>query len=195
MQAEIRNLDGKNKELRALKKIPAVVYGKNQEAISIVLDYSEFLKTFRKTWESHIINLQVGKKEIEVLVHDVQKEPVSGDFIHIDFFAITKGEKLTTHIKLSFVWNSIAVKEGGILEELHKEIEVKCLAKDLVDSFEVDLSILNEIEDVFRVSDLKLDSKKYEVLTPENEVLVLIGKPKVHSEDEIVTESTDKVTE
>jgi len=195
MQAEIRNLDGKNKELRALKKIPAVVYGKNQEAISIVLDYSEFLKTFRKTWESHIINLKVGKKEIEVLVHDVQKEPVSGDFIHIDFFAITKGEKLTTHIKLSFVWNSIAVKEGGILEELHKEIEVKCLAKDLVDSFEVDLSILNEIEDVFRVSDLKLDSKKYEVLTPENEVLVLIGKPKVHSEDEIVTESTDKVTE
>jgi len=183
LQAEIRNIDGRNKELRAIKKLPAVVYGKNQEAINIVLDYSEFLKTFRKTWESHIINLQVGKKEIEVLVHEIQREPVSGDFIHIDFFAITKGEKLTTNIKLNFVWTSKAVKEGGILEELHKELEVKCLPKDLVDNFEVDLWSLNEIEDTFRISDLKIDFKKYETILPSDEVLVLIGKPKVHSEE------------
>jgi len=188
LQAEIRNIDGRNKELRAIKKLPAVVYGKNQEAINIVLDYSEFLKTFRKTWESHIINLQVGKKEIEVLVYDVQREPVSGDFIHIDFFAITKGEKLTTNIKLNFVWSSKAVKEGGILEELHKELEVKCLPKDLVDNFEVDLWSLNEIEDTFRISDLKIDFKKYETILPSDEVLVLIGKPKVHSEE--TTEAT-----
>jgi len=67
------------------------------------MDNSEFIKLFRISGESHIINLNIGKKSIEVLVHDFQKEPVKGDFLHVDFFAITKGEKVHTKIHLSFV--------------------------------------------------------------------------------------------
>lgn len=177
LTAEIRSLEEKNSHLRQNKKIPAVVYGKKQEPISITLEYSEFLKTFRLSGESTIINLKVGKKDLDVLVHDFQKEPVTGEFIHIDFFAITKGEAVTTHIHLNFIWTSQAVKEGGILEELHKEIEVRCLPANLVDHFDVDLSVLTEIGQNIKAGDLNLWDK-YTLITPADEVIVHIGKPK-----------------
>lgn len=177
LTADIRSLDESNKYLRNNKKLPAVVYGKKQEPISITLDYSEFLKTFRVSWESSIINLNVGKKDLEVLVHEFQREPVTGAYIHVDFFAITKGEAVTTNVHLNFVWTSQAVKEGGILEELHKEIEVKCLPTDLVDHFDVDLSVLTEIGQHIKADDLNLWDK-YTLVTPADEVIVHIGKPK-----------------
>jgi len=183
LTAEIRNAEEKNRDIRLNKQVPAVVYGKNQEPISIKVDNSDFLRTFRKAGESNIINLKVGKKDIEVLVHDFQKEPVTGDFIHVDFYALTRGEVLTTKVSLNFVGDSEAVKLGGILEELNKEIEVKCLPRDLVDHFDVDLSALKEFGDNIKVSDLNL-GEKFEILTPADEVLVLVAKPKVEKTDE-----------
>ena len=196
LTAEIRTLGDRNKQqnkkLRNNKKIPAVVYGKNQEPISIILDYSEFLKTFRKTGESTIINLKVGKKDIEVIVHDLQHEPVSGDYMHIDFYALTRWEALTTKIQINFIWESPAVKEGGILEELNKEVEVKCLPKHLVEHFDVDLSLLKEVGDNIKASELNI-SDDFELLTPADEVIVLIGKPKKIEEEEIVEADVNAV--
>ena len=196
LTAEIRTLGDRNKQqnkkLRKDKKIPAVVYGKNQEPISIILNYSEFLKTFRKTGESTIINLKVGKKDIEVIVHDLQHEPVSGDYMHIDFYALTRWEALTTKIQLNFIWESAAVKEGGILEELNKEVEVKCLPKHLVEHFDVDLSLLKEVGDNIKASELNI-SDDFELLTPADEVIVLIGKPKKIEEEEIVEADVNAV--
>ncbi len=194
LTAEIRNADEKNKEIRANKEIPAVVYGKNQEPINIKVSFSDFLKTFRKSGESNIINLKVGKKDIEVLVHDFQKEPVTGDFIHIDFYALTRGEVVTTNITLNFVGNSEAVKEGGILEELNKEIEVKCLPKNLTDHFDVDISVLKDFWDNIKVSDLNL-GKDFEILTPADEVVVLVAKPKVEKTTEETEEEITEETE
>lgn len=182
IEAQIRAKDENCKHLRKEGLLPAVVYGRNQEAISLNLNGSEFLKLFRKTGESNIINLKVGKKEIEVLVHDYQKEPVSGEFIHIDFFALTRGEKLTTKVHLNFIWESAAVKEGAILEELQKELEISVLPKDLVDHIDIDLSVLVNAEDNIKVSDLVLP-ETITMLSPANEVIVLAGKPKVKTED------------
>ncbi len=193
LTAEIRNADEKSKELKLNKEIPAVVYGKNQEPISIKVNFSDFIKTFRKSGESNIINLKVGKKNIEVLVHQFQKEPVTWDFIHIDFYALTRWETLTTKITLNFVGDSEAVKLWGILEELNKEIEIKCLPKDLVDHFNVDLSSLKDFGDNIKVSDLNL-SKNFEILTPADEVLVLVAKPKVEKADEVETTETEEET-
>ncbi|NVP17108.1 50S ribosomal protein L25 [Candidatus Gracilibacteria bacterium] len=191
LNAQARNTEEKLKDIRAAKMIPAVVYGKNQEPIAIKMDNSEFIKLFRVSGESHIINLNIGKKSIEVLVHDFQKEPVRGDFLHVDFFAITKGEKVHTKIHLTFVGTSKAVKEGAILEEHLKEVDVKVLPKDLVDSFEVDLSKLENIGDVIRVSDLKISSK-FDVLTNSDDIVAIASKPaKVETEEVAATETTE----
>ncbi|MDD2907944.1 MAG: 50S ribosomal protein L25 [Candidatus Gracilibacteria bacterium] len=192
LNAQIRNTEEKNKEIRAAKMIPAVVYGKNQEPIAIKVDYSEFLKLFRVSGESHIINIKIEKKSIEVLVHDIQKTPVQGEFQHIDFFAITKGEKVHTKIHLHFTGTSKAVKEGAILEEHIKEVEVKVLPKDLIDSFDVDLSKLEEMGDVIRISDLNISSK-FEVLNHSDDIVATAAKPaKVEVETPVVTEEETK---
>ncbi|MDD3794320.1 MAG: 50S ribosomal protein L25 [Candidatus Gracilibacteria bacterium] len=191
LNAQARNTEEKLKDIRAEKMIPAVVYGKNQEAIAIKIDNSEFIKLFRVSGESHIINLNIGKKNIEVLVHDYQKEPIKGDFLHIDFFAITKGEKVHTKIQLKFIGTSKAVKEGAILEEHTKEVDVKVLPKDLVDSFEVDLSKLENIGDVIRISDLNIPSK-FEVLTNLDDIVAIASKPAKVEIEEVTTEETSE---
>lgn len=167
------------KTLRASKNVPAVVYGHKQEAISIKMGSSDVLRAFRAAWENHVVSLDVDGKKMDVLFHEVQKAPVSGDIIHVDFYAITKGEKVHTHIPLVFVWVSKAkAEEGAIIEELVKQVEVKCLPTDLVDSFEVDLAKLEKTWDNIKVWDLNISSK-FEVLSSSDEVIAIAAKAKV----------------
>jgi len=165
LKADKRTSEENSRDLRANRIVPAVVYGKTQKALSIKIDASDLLRMYRIAGESHIIVLDIkGEKEkIEVLVHQYQREPVSGEFIHMDFYALTRGEKLTTKISLNFIGNSAAVKAGALLNENVKEIEVSCMPRDLVDGFDVDLSALKEMDDVIRLSDLNIDSEKYDI--------------------------------
>lgn len=192
LNTTIRAADEKLKTIRAEKQFPAVVYGAHQEPISIKIDNSEFIKTFRKSGESNIIELMVGKKKIDVLVHDIQFHPVIGNPLHVDFYAITAGEKVSTKIHLEFTGQSPAVKLGGILQEQIKEVEVKCLPKDLVDNFGVDLSVLKEFGDNIHVSDLGIDPEKYELTQGLEDVVATVSKPKVEEEE---TETTEAVAD
>ncbi len=198
IEAQIRAKDENCKHLRKQKKLPWIVYGKNQEPISLTLDSSEFLKLFRKTGESSIIDLKVGKKEIEVLVHDYQKQPVSGEFMHVDFFALTRWEKLTTKVSLNFVWESSAVKQWAILEELQKEVEISCLPRHLVKEIDVDLSLLKEMDNNIKISDINVP-EWITITNQEDEVIAIASKPKVEKiEDDIETigeESQEEKTE
>ncbi len=190
LKAEKRFAVDKAKDLRNAKKLPWVVYGHKMESTPIVVEYSDFLRTFRKAWESQIISLELDSKKIEVLVHEVQKEPVTWFFTHFDLYAITRWEKLTTNVSLDFVWVSEAAKQGAIVEELTKEIEIKCLPKDLLENIEVDLSLLKDFDDVIKISDLNIDTSKYEVVSPMDTVIAIAAKPKKVTEEETTTEET-----
>lgn len=183
LKADKRSADQVASKLRLEKKIPAVVYGKKTEAFSVSLEYSDFLRTYRKAGESNIISLQVGKDTIDVLVYAVQKAPVSGDFTHVDFYAITRGEALTANIHFNFIGESQGAKDGGILEELLKEIEVKCLPRNLVDHFDVDLTLLTEIGSTIKISDLKLDPEKYELSNDVEDVIAKVSAPREEEEE------------
>ena len=193
ISADIRAGEEKTSHLRKSKKVPGVVYGKTQEPISIVLDASEFLKLYRKAGESNIINVKVGKNDLEVLVHQTQKHPVTGDFTHVDFYAITRGETVTTKIHFNFIGEAPAAKEGAIIEESMKEVEVKCLPRNLVDHFDVDLSVLVEAGDVIRVADLKLDAEKYELTGHDDDIIAAATLPRaaVAEEDEETAEGEE----
>jgi large subunit ribosomal protein L25 len=114
---------------------------------------------------------------MEVLVHEVQKNPVSGDFTHIDFYAITAGQKIHVNIPVKFVGESQAKRDGAIVEEHMTEIEVKCSPSDLVDFFEVDITQLAEMGDNIKVEDLKIDTKKYEILSDGESVIISANEP------------------
>jgi large subunit ribosomal protein L25 len=103
LNVDIRAQDEKVSHLRKDKIVPGIVYGKTQEPISIKIPNSDLLRAYRSAGESTIIDLKVGKKDVEVLVHNVQRDPVTGDFTHIDFYAVTRGEKVSTKIALSFI--------------------------------------------------------------------------------------------
>lgn len=185
LNADVRAKDEKVSYLRTQKMVPCVVYGKNQEPISMKIDNSSLLRAYRNAGESTIINLKVGKKDLEVLVHAVQREPVTGDFLHMDFYAVTRGEKVHTKIVLNFVGTAPAAKEGAIIDEITKELDVKCLPRNLVEHFDVDLSLLKEVGDAIRLSDLGLDSEKYEIHEGEDTVIVTAAKPKVVEEESL----------
>jgi len=192
LNAEKRKAEEKTKTLRANRIIPAVVYGKNQEAISLKIDASELLRVHREAGESQIINLKIKgiKEEIEVLFHETQFEPITGDFIHVDFYALTRWEKLNTKIQLNFIGNSEALKEGCILSENVKELEISCLPKDLVESFDVDLSLLKKADDVIKLSDLGIDTEKYEIHhLHDNDAIAVANKPKTETISDEAPES------
>ena len=177
LDALVRTKAEKLKDVRSDSMVPWIVYWNKEDPISLKIDYSEFLKTFRKSWSSNLIDLKVGKKEIEVLVHQLQKEPITWDFLHVDFYAITRWQELTTKITLNFIWEAMALREWAIIDEHIKEIEVKCLPKNLVDSFDVDLTSLANIWDSIRVSDLKLDTEKYTILNSSDDMVVAANAP------------------
>lgn len=192
LNAELRKSEEKVKELRRSKIIPAVVYGHKQESLSLKIDNSEFLKVFRNAWENHIIELNIESKNIDVLVHEIQRNPITDEFNHIDFHAIVKGEKVQTHIPFAFTWNSPAKKEWCIIEQPLKELEIKCLPKDLVDNFEIDLSKLTKEGDAIRVKDLDIDSSKYTIVNSESDLIAMAELPgkrnEIQEEEEIVDE-------
>lgn len=186
----------KPQQLRKERIIPAVVYWKKQEVMNIKIDYSEFLKLYRVAWESKIVGLSVDWKNIDVLVYEVNKNPISWDFQHVDFFAITKWERVTTKIPLEFVWVAKASIEWAMIEEMFKEIEVRVLPKDLVDSFEVDITPLETVWDSIRISDLNIDREKFEILVDENAIVVTaIKMVEEKIEDDVVSEGTEEAGE
>lgn len=184
LKADIRETSVKLSDIRTNKQIPWVVYWHHQEPINLVINNSDLIKILNTVWKSHILSLEIGKKKLSVLIKEMQKHPVIWNVTHIDFYAITAWEKIHTEIPLKFVWESEAKKLWAIIEEHLKSIEVKCQSEDLVDFFDVDLSLLREFEDVIRVSDLVIDSNKFEIQNKPEEIVVNANEPAVQVVEE-----------
>lgn len=191
LKAEVREVSEKRNTLKENKQVPWVVYGHHQEPINLKVNNSDVLRILNTYWKSHVVSLEIGKKKMQVLFKEIQKDPVLWSYKHIDFYAITAWEKITTEIPLKFVWDSEAQRLWAILQEHLKEIEVKCQSEDLVDFFEVDLSPLKEFDDVIKVADLGIDTKKFDILTKLEEIVVIASEPAVQTvEDEAPTAPT-----
>lgn len=192
LSSESRDASVKTSVIRGEKKIPAVVYGHGFSPVHVSVNASEFLKVYRKAGGTHIVDLTVNGKAQSVLVHETQRDPVSGDFWHIDFFAVSAKEKIHVQIPVTLVGKSQAVVEGAeLIQNLHA-VDVKVLPADLVDSVEVDISGLVKVGDVIHVSNVVSNYKKLEFITPENEAIVSAAAPKEYS-DELQTADVSEV--
>src|SRR3989344_4262490 len=99
LRAEIRESVGKS--LNSLRKegfLPSVVYGRNFKPIAIQTKYKDFEKIFKKAGESTLINLKIGNKEEPTVIKDIQKDPVSDQIIHADFYKVNLSEKIKANI-------------------------------------------------------------------------------------------------
>lgn len=189
--------DSLNK-MRAKKIIPAVVYGPHMSPITVAVDYVEFQKVYQKTGTSQIFTLFIGEKDKkDVLVYEVQKDPVRDFYIHVDFHAIKMDEKIKAMVPVKYHGVSPAVKDkGGILIKSIDELEVECFPKDLPREISVDLSTLLEINSSVRISDLK-GYEAVKIEAGKNDALVTIAPPRTEQElaslSEKVVENVESV--
>jgi len=149
---------GRGKE-KPEKKIPAVAYGPNSKNINLTIDGKEFNKVYNQAGESTLVDLAIEDKEpVKVLIHDVQRDPVSDEYIHIDFYQLDMNKKLTLEVELKF--SAIEEAEKAAQGELTRNmdvLEVECLPKDLVKEIEIDVSKkLKRIGDVLYAKDITL---------------------------------------
>ncbi len=170
-------------KLRESGYIPAVQYGHKKEAVNLSVKEIDFKKVFKAAGESTLVELVLdGKKGVNVLVHDVQVDPLSGRFTHIDFYQVNMDEKIETDVALDFVGDAPAVKAlGGVLIRNLDEVKVQCLPKDLPHSFVIDLTQLVDFDSQIKVSDIKLPAG-VEMIETLEAIVATVMRPRTEAE-------------
>lgn len=197
MEVKLRSERGsKTNKGRKLGLIPAVVYGKEVSPESIWVNNLDLKRLLKKAGESTLIDLSIENKAAhKVLVYDIQKDPVNGKFLHVDFFQVKMNEKIETEVELEFVGESIAVKEqAGVLVKNMDEVEVSCLPGDLPSSITVDISALKTFEDRICVKDLKVGKGVEIKLDPETVIALVAPQRKEEELAELETKVEADVT-
>lgn len=177
------------KATRAVKRTPAVVYGKDVPSTRISVDVSEFLKLFRQAWQNHVVTLTLDGKEHPVLIHEVVRHPVTHDFLHVDFLVIDMKADTFVDIPVTLIGTSPAVIEGCQIQQYLFTVEVKCKPKDIVDRLEIDISSLMHAWQILHVSDIILDTKKLTITNNAEEPVVAVHEIKEQIIEEEVTEA------
>lgn len=166
LSAEKRTVTGKQvKKLRREGIVPANIYGKSFESISLQLPMKDFEAVYSKAHETGLVDLTVDKETYPVLIHNVQRNPLSHDAIHVDFYKVNLKEKVKTSIPVVAIDEAKAEKDkvGALMQPIN-EVEVEALPTELPEKIEVSVEHLAAIDDHILVSDLKLPSG-VEVLT------------------------------
>ena len=178
LKVEKRDIKESLSEIRKAGKMPAVFYGKKEASTPIQLPYAIFEKTLKEAGESTILHLDGTGIDVDVLIKDVDLDPVTDKPRHADFYAIEKGKKLEIKIPLEFIGVAPAVKDlGGILVKVMHEVEIEALPKDLPHKLEVDISALATFDSVVTAASIKLPEGVTLKIKPE-EVVASVYEPK-----------------
>ncbi|HEV7424714.1 MAG TPA: 50S ribosomal protein L25 [Candidatus Paceibacterota bacterium] len=178
IKATKRDPSSKLDVLRKSGEIPAVFYGAGKDTTSISIPTIQFKKVWREAGESSAVKVSIVEKDlqrdIDVLIHEVQVDPITDEPIHVDFLAIDMKKKIKVKVPLEFEGISNAVKSGiGNLVKVLHEIEIEALPSDLPHNLVVDISPLEGLENQVFVSDIKLPAGVVAV-TAEGDVVALI---------------------
>ena len=172
LEAQARTPGNKNdaRRVRNAGKIPAVLYGAGKNAATVAVDPRQVQRILHsKTGYNTIFDLTLdGGERTKAMIVDWQYEPIKGSLLHIDLKRIAMDQRLKVEVPIILKGEAAGVKqEGGILEQILREVEVECLPGDIPDSVEVDVTDLT-FGKVIRVSDLP-HREKLKFLTDENQ--------------------------
>ena len=171
LEAHPRKPGTKNEARRVRRegKIPAVVYGAGKDSLSISVDPRVVMRILNsETGHNTIFDLTLDGEKAKAMIVDWQYEPIKGRLLHIDLKRIALDKVLTVSVPIELVGEAEGVKtQGGILEQMLREVEIECLPADIPSHIDVDVSHLT-FGKVLRVSDLP-HSEKIKFLTDENQ--------------------------
>ena len=178
VQAKQREGRGKNDARRARRDgmVPITLYGAGGETVAAVAplrDLAAILRT--EAGRNTIFTIDIeGVGESEVMFHDRQIDPVKGRLIHADLTRLVKGQKIEVTVPLHLTGEPVGVREKqGVLEQVIREIDVRCQPRDIPDSIDVDVTNL-DVHDMLHVSDIKV-GEGVEILTDGDHVIATVG--------------------
>jgi len=185
LKATKREVTGKQvKALRRAGQLPAVIYGRHVEPISISMEAHSAGLALAKLTSSSLVTISVDGAEYHVLVREKQRNFIKGNLTHVDFLALNLNEKLRTKVRLRFTGTSAAVKDfSAVLNRRIDQIEVECLPTDLPERFVVDISSMKKIGDSIRVGDLAIP-ENVDVLVDEDEIIIIATLAKTETAEE-----------
>lgn len=197
LNAKERKITGKKtKQLRTQGIIPVVLYGQKLKTQNLEIAVNEFEKVYRITGVNNLFDLKISDKSAtKVLIHDVQRNPITDEVIHADIYAVRDDQKLKTEIPLHFTGKSKAVeeKEGNLIT--HKDaLEVEVLPGDLVEEIKVDISTLKTFDDVIKIKDINIP-QEIEVLAEKDDIIANVTPPRSEEELEALDEEVEEDVE
>lgn len=189
LEAKIRTITSQGaKKTRRSGFVPAVVYGQGMANINIAVPMNSMAKVLKEAGESTLLQLQIegdgvmSSKIHNVLIHDIQTDPVKDHLSHVDFMEVRMDQKIKTPIALSFIGESLAIKElGGVLIKNIHELEVEALPQALPHHLEVDISNIKSFEDHITVANIKI-GKNVKILAEGSLVVASVMPPRTEAE-------------
>jgi large subunit ribosomal protein L25 len=181
LKAQVRQKSGKGTahKLRAAGQIPGVFYLRNKINLPIQLDAHELRLVLRK--RSGIVRLKLDDgTEHECVVRELQRDPVSGRHLHVDFMGVIRGQKVTTQVQIELVGSAYGVRtQGGVLQHAVHALSIECLPKDIPEKVTLDISELM-IGSSIHVRDVTLENIR--ILDDLEKTIVSILPPRIEKE-------------
>jgi large subunit ribosomal protein L25 len=174
---------GGSKEARKIRRagrIPAVIYGRKSDVVTIDLDAKDFMTGVKGISESTIVKVDVDGKVHEAFVKDTQRDITDGRILHVDFYEIEGNTLLRARVSIHIHGSPIGVREGGILETPLHDVEVECLPRDLPERIDVDIAEL-KVNQSIHVRDLALGDK-VRLISNADQVVALVKFAKAEAE-------------
>jgi len=194
LRAQKREVIGKQvKQLRRQGLVPAILYGHRTEPLLLQIEERNLRQVLERVGSHHLITLRVGddRKPRMTLAREVQLDPITHTLLHVDFYEVVMTKKITTEVPLVFIGQSpVMEKREGVLVRGLDSLEVECLPSNLIESIEVNLEDLVEIDQAILVGDLTVDAD-VEILTDKEEVVAQILPLRV--EEVVVEEVVEEV--
>jgi large subunit ribosomal protein L25 len=191
LQASKREILGKKTRfLRRQGITPAHLFGHGLESLTLQCDTPKLQRTIAHAGMTRLITLDIegDKQHRSVFIREIQREPCSGEVLHVDFYQVRKTEKIKVDVPIILVGEAPAMKEKGrILTHSLTSLSVECLPDKLPPQIEVDLSPLEEIEQAIFVRDITL-SPDITVITDPEQMVVKVSEARVEVEEVVEEE-------
>ena len=150
---------GQARTLRREGRLPAVLYGPNTDPVMLSIDLSE-LEDITKGGSAGQALLSISvkgeKKSRTAMIKELQVSPLSGDYLHVDFYEVDMQKKINVMVPVTTIGKCIGIEMGGMLQLIRRELEVLCLPGNIPEHIEIDITELN-IGDSVHVEDVKLE--------------------------------------
>jgi large subunit ribosomal protein L25 len=177
VQAQPRQAGTKNMARRVRKSgmVPGTLYGAGKNPVSISLNPKQIAQILHSgAGHNTIFELQMDGEKAMAMIVDWQNEPIKGAMLHVDLKRIAMDKKLVVKVPITLLGEAIGVKlEGGVLEQVLREIELECLPADIPNSIEVNVAELQHGQ-VIRVKDLPHGGKLHFVTDEESPVVHIV---------------------